>query len=256
MTEYTQGSAAPEDFCQLIVEISKNFISTSIVVNGLDEAGEFCADVTRHLQSLNQPSGTIKTLLASRNEVDIRSVLTDYASISIAARSGDLQLYVHSEIQTRKKLNKLHIQEPELIGHIVKVLTEGADGMFRWVACQMDYLCGCSTDRDRREALKKLPPDLPKSYDRILERVNKSSKENQALVRHTLLWVVHAVKPPTTTQLLQALAVRPGDKTFERRNMITLDELLKWCSSLVRKSSQSDYLELAHFTVKEYLHGH
>lgn len=120
--------------------------------------------VTRHLESLNQAPGTIKTLLASRNEVDIRNVLTDYASISITARSSDLRLYVHSEIQTRKNSKKLDIRDPKLEDHIVKVLTEGADGMFRWVACQMDYLWECSTDRDRREALKKLPPDLPKSW--------------------------------------------------------------------------------------------
>jgi len=31
---------------------------------------------------------------------------------------------------------------------------------FRWVSCQMDYLCECSTDRERRNALRKLPPDL------------------------------------------------------------------------------------------------
>ncbi|KAJ8063128.1 hypothetical protein OCU04_008371 [Sclerotinia nivalis] len=53
MTEYTQGSATAEDFCELIVEISKNFISTSIVVDGLDEAAECRADVTRLLKSLN-----------------------------------------------------------------------------------------------------------------------------------------------------------------------------------------------------------
>lgn len=98
-----------------------------------------------------------------------------------------------------------------------------------------------------------MPPDLPKSYDRILDRVNRSSKENQRLVKHTLLWIAYAVEPLTTTQLLQALAVRPGDNTFENENTTTLDELLKWCSSLIRKRSHSDGLELAHFTVKEYL---
>lgn len=101
--------------------------------------------------------------------------------------------------------------------------------------------------------MKKLPPDLPKSYDRILDRVNRSSKENQRLVKHTLLWIAYAIEPLTTTQLLQALALRPGDNTFENENMTTLDELLKWCSSLIRKGSHSDGLELAHFTVKEYL---
>ncbi|TGO72234.1 hypothetical protein BELL_0477g00090 [Botrytis elliptica] len=253
MTDDTQGSATTDDFCEFIVELSRNFSTTSIVVDGLDEITEDRAEVTRLLKSLNKPSGTIKTLFASRNEVDIRIVLEDYPSVSIAAKSGDLRLYVHSEIEKRTKLGKLRIRDHNLKDHIVKVLTEGADGMFRWVACQMDYLCECSTDRDRREALRKLPPDLPKSYERILDRVNRSSKENQTLVRHTLLWVVYAKEPLTITQLLQALAVRPGDETFEKENMTTLDELLNWCSSLIRQKSQSDELELAHFTVKEYL---
>ncbi|KAF7890788.1 uncharacterized protein EAF01_010597 [Botrytis porri] len=253
MTENTQGSATTDDFCEFIVELSRNFTTTSIVVDGLDEMAEDRAEVTRLLESLDRPSETIKTLLASRNEVDIRIVLEDYPRVSIAAKSGDLRLYVHSEIEKRTKVGKLRIKDHNLKDHIVKVLTEGADGMFWWVACQMDYLCECSTDRDRREALRKLPPDLPKSYERILDRVNRSSKENQTLVRHTLLWVVYAQRPLMITQLLQALAVRPGDETFERENMTTLDELLNWCSSLIRQKSQSDELELAHFTVKEYL---
>ena len=51
----------------------------------------------------------------------------------------------------------------------------------------MDYLCECNNDPDRREALKQLPPDLPSSYERILERVNRSSRENQELVEDTAL---------------------------------------------------------------------
>ncbi|TGO47906.1 hypothetical protein BCON_0259g00150 [Botryotinia convoluta] len=226
MTENTQGSATTDDLCEFIVELSRNFSTTSIVVDGLDEIAEDRAEVTRLLKSLNKPSGTIKTLLASRNEVDVRIVLEDYPCVSIAAKSGDLRLYVHSEMEKRTKLGKLRIRDHNLKDHIVKVLTEGADGMFRWVACQMDYLCECSTDRDRREALRKMPPDLPKSYERILDRVNRSSKENRTLVRHTILWVVHAREPLTIIQLLQALAVRPGDKTFEGEYMTTVDEIL------------------------------
>ncbi|KAM0126050.1 hypothetical protein ACHAO1_010288 [Botrytis cinerea] len=238
MTEITQGSATTDDFCEFIVKLSGNFSTTSILVDGIDEIAEDRAEVTRLLKSLNNPSGTIKILLASRNEIDIRNVLANYPSVSIAAKSGDLRLYVHSEIEKRTKMGKLRIRDHNLKDHIVKVLTEGADGI---------------TDRDRREALRTLPPDLPKSYERILDRVNRSSKENQILVRHTLLWVVYAEESLTIAQLLQALAVRPGDETFEKENMTTLDELLNWCSSLIRQKSQSDELELAHFTVKEYL---
>lgn len=134
MTEITQGSATTDNFCEFIVDLSRNFSTTSIIVDGLDEIAEDRAEVTRLLKSLNNPSGTIKTLLASRNEIDIRNVLANYPSVSIAAKSGDLRLYVHSEIEKRTKMGKLRIRDRNLKDHIVKVLTEGADGMCVFLA--------------------------------------------------------------------------------------------------------------------------
>lgn len=63
ITEHTRGSATTENFCEFVVELSKNFTSTSIVVDGLDEVTEDRAEVARLLQSLNRLSGTIRTLL-------------------------------------------------------------------------------------------------------------------------------------------------------------------------------------------------
>lgn len=120
----------------------------------------------------------------------------------------------------------------------------------------MDYLCQCNSDRDRREALKQLPPDLPSSYERILVRVNKSSKKNQRLVIRTLTWLLHAKMPLNTGELLQALAVEESESDFDRSAMSTEEDLLHWCSSLIRRRTLSDSspgLEFAHFTVKEYL---
>jgi hypothetical protein len=120
----------------------------------------------------------------------------------------------------------------------------------------MDYLCECSNDRDRRDALKKLPPDLPSSYERILERANRSSKENQGLVMKTLHWIVYAEYGKVafdTDKLLQALAVRDGENFFDKNSMPAEDDVLHWCSSLVRRNATSTSLELAHFTVKEFL---
>lgn len=127
--EHSQGSATTEDICEFIVELSKNFTSVSLVVDGLDEVAEGRAGVARLLRSLNRSSGTIRTLFASRNEIDIQNVLVDYPSISIAAQSGDLRLYVYYEIQKRTDTRELCIQDPKLKDHIIKVLTEGADGM-------------------------------------------------------------------------------------------------------------------------------
>jgi hypothetical protein len=51
--------------------------------------------------------------------------------------------------------------------------------------------------------------------------------------------------------LLEALAIRDGEKHFDSSSMTTVEDILYWCSSLVRRRTM--YLELAHFTVKEFL---
>jgi hypothetical protein len=117
----------------------------------------------------------------------------------------------------------------------------------------MDYLCECSTDRDRREALEKLPQDLPSSYERILERAQKSNRQNQILLRNALHWIVYARELLKARVLLQALAVRDGDSRFDSSAMTTEEELLYWCSSLIRRAPNFSGFELAHFTVKEFL---
>ncbi|CAG8958257.1 hypothetical protein HYFRA_00000611 [Hymenoscyphus fraxineus] len=246
-------SPTVEDLCDLISLVSTRFRMAMIIVDGLDEISNNRAGITRHLKSLNDRSNTIKTLFASRPEIDIGYELEGFSQVSIAANSSDLRLYVTSEIERRTRERRLNIKDLSLKEHIMKVLSEGADGMFRWVSCQMDYLCECSNDRERREALTKLPPDLPSSYERVLERVNRSSKQNQVLVLRTLNWIVYANEPLTTTQLLQALAVNNGEKSFDSSAMTTEEELLNWCSSLVRRNRISSRLELAHFTVKEFL---
>jgi hypothetical protein len=116
----------------------------------------------------------------------------------------------------------------------------------------MDYLCECSTDRERHNALRKLPPDLPSSYRRILERVNASTKHNQKLVTYTLQWILFGNQKLTMPALLEALGCIDDETTLDRACFTTAEQLQHWCSSLVRMSSKGN-LEIAHFTVKEYL---
>jgi hypothetical protein len=100
-----------------------------IVVDGLDEITHDRAGVTRDLSSLNSEGGKIKTLFASRPEVDIGYELGSFVQVSIAAMSSDLRLYVASEIERRTREKRLRIRDPTLKDHIMKTLIEGADGM-------------------------------------------------------------------------------------------------------------------------------
>jgi len=122
----------PKDLCHLIAEIAMNYDCTIIIVDGLDECGTNAGLVAEFLSSLNNDDGNaeFKTLILSRDEVDIRERLKDYPRISIAAQSSDLRLYVGAEIENRIRKKMLNIKAPELKEHVRERLVEGAEGMY------------------------------------------------------------------------------------------------------------------------------
>ncbi|KAL8654100.1 MAG: hypothetical protein Q9226_003563 [Calogaya cf. arnoldii] len=246
----------PQELLELVCDLTISFDRATIMVDGLDECGVNAAAVTELLASLNRAGKetNIKTLFLSRNHVDIREYLDEYTEIAIAAKSSDLRLYVGAEIDARTRNHKLRIKEKSLKEHIMERLVEGADGMFRWVACQMDYLCELPNDSSRRKALQNLPPTLPATYERILRSVNTRPKETQLLVSRTLRWIVHCQTETMTTQALcEAVSINIGDTKRDKDSIPDELEVLRWCSSLVRKGVDRECLELAHFSVKEFL---
>lgn len=117
----------------------------------------------------------------------------------------------------------------------------------------MDYLCELPTDSARRRALNSLPPTLDATYARILRRVNESNHDVQIMVQRSLRWIAHAERALDVAELCEAISVNPGDTFLNREGIPAVEEILRCCSSLIRKSMSGSGLEFAHFTVKEYL---
>lgn len=53
----------------------------------------------------------------------------------------------------------------------------------------------------------------------------------------------------------EAIFVNLGDRTLDLEAIVDPDAILEWCRSLVRKTPGSGTLELAHYSVKEFLKG-
>lgn len=117
----------------------------------------------------------------------------------------------------------------------------------------MDHLCLLPNDAARRRALNTLPPTLNATYERILQRINKSNKEVQQLVQRSLRWLSCSKEPLSSSALCEAISIEIGDTTLDRTAIPDESEILRWCSSLVRRSASGKSLELGHFTVKEFL---
>ena len=117
----------------------------------------------------------------------------------------------------------------------------------------MDYLCELPTDFARKKALDLLPPTLDATYARILRRVNDSHHDVQVLVQRSLRWIAHSREELSVAALCEAVSISTGDTFLNREGIPAVEEILRCCSSLVRRSASGSGLEFAHFTVKEYL---
>lgn len=122
--------ATAVDMKKLLLSMMKMFARTFILIDGLDEIMSNRLETIEFLQHLNTESDkNTNMLFASRDEIDIRDSLPNFSSISIAAQTQDLRLYVAAEMNLRQERKQLEIQDPELTGHIMKILITGAQGM-------------------------------------------------------------------------------------------------------------------------------
>ncbi|KAM0474204.1 hypothetical protein ACHAP7_007891 [Fusarium lateritium] len=247
---------------EILSQLCACFSQVHIVVDGLDECcGQAGASVKSLAKLAKSAGGKLVSLaLLSRNEIEIRQeVEDDFAHIEIEAQTADIQLYVASELSERIASRKLRLRDPSLKDLIMLRLVDGAKGMFRWVACQIDHMCELPTDKARQQALDKLPPTLFATYDRILMRIETYSDSVKHLVKKALLLLFFNRPEIGMKGLCEAISFNEDSNTLDNDEIVDEEDLLRWCSSFVRIKTihrgQGDpvTIEFAHFTVREYL---
>ncbi|CAN9446938.1 unnamed protein product [Alternaria alternata] len=254
-----QRSPEIEELIDLLRKMSDYFEDVRLIVDGIDECNEHAGEVASTLKSLGDGHAVISMCLISRDELDIRTELEAamFEHIEIAAHTEDIEHYVRSEIEERLKRKKLRLRSSDLKEEIVHQLVTRAEGMFRWVSCQLDHLCELPTDALRRKALTCLPSTLNETYARVLTRIEESARP---LVRRTLQWIAYAVYPGLSIeQLSEIVSIDEEDKELDPEACPDPDDLLRYCGSLIRRTNSShndsshSRLELAHFTVQGFL---
>ena len=133
---------------------------------------------------------------------------------------------------------------------------------FRWAACQLDALENCLEYRTLQNALASLPKTLDETYARILRGIPKEHKRNATRI---LQFLIYSERPLRIKEAVDVIAVdAEADQHFNPKyRMPDPHEISCYCSSLVVVVSAKEHLyfeddkpvelQLAHFSVKEYL---
>ncbi|KAG9756460.1 hypothetical protein KCU73_g4910, partial [Aureobasidium melanogenum] len=189
---------------------------TRVVIDALDESRQQ-RDTLEWLRrtSANQSiaPNKLNVIITSRREYDIESAFLKWISeenvLSIRADdvNKDIGGFVHSQIQLDPRLERWK-EHPDVQIEIKSKLIEKANGMFRWVTCQLDTLENCLDLKDLRNALDDLPDGLNETYSRILARVDARNHEKATAMLQLLIWGLGEL---TLNQFVDALAIRRGE---------------------------------------------
>lgn len=129
---------------------------------------------------------------------------------------------------------------------------------FRWVACQLDSLETCLDREAIEKALESLPKTLNETYDRILASIPPERKHKATRL---LQFLAHTERHLTIEEAMDVIAVRlDSGGSFDVRDRLPCpSDVTRFCPSLVtlvtasKRGKVVEELQLAHFSVKEYL---
>ena len=263
----SRGSTKPTflELKDIVRRVIENSPSMYLIIDALDECQERKAllEFLIELKSWNQAN--LHILATSRQETDIEdslsAVATHQISLEESVIDGDILSYVGHQLQYDAKLSKWSV---DVRNEIQTTLMEGANGMFRWVECQLDAIRGCMKPALLRKTLRSLPKTLDDTYARILDNVGEDYVED---VRRVLACLICSSYPLAIQELAETVAIVPqGEMCFDTENrLLEPRNILTICSGLVTtiKSRRVtlmggpqipiEEVRLAHFSVKEYL---
>ncbi|KAL9092994.1 MAG: hypothetical protein Q9165_004132 [Trypethelium subeluteriae] len=282
-----EGRTQPSSkmLCNTFVNMIKSTPEVWTLIDALDECttrgGHWTEGILRWMEYILQLEGTnIHLLTTSRLEQDIQASMANWSfnKDTIVLQSeliaDDIRAYVQARIREDTYLQHWH-SRPDVQVEIETSLVDRANGMFRWVACQLDALANCLDQRILRKALATLPKTLDETYDRILQNIPDEHVESSI---RALQFVAFSKRPLSVKEVIDAIAVDvEHEPHFDQKNRIPDPRgILRCCSSLVvlvlgdpynivrKHYSHEDgsrgkeevndmWLQLAHLSVKEYL---
>ncbi|KAL3300792.1 L-galactose dehydrogenase [Colletotrichum asianum] len=256
------GAPSLKDLLVAIAWALEHFDEVYITVDAIDESNprEDLLKVMRKLAT-DVRFSKIRLLLTSREYFDIEAVMTEFSTpISMKNKflDADIRLYTESRLRAEKRVKSW---SAELQQETIEALSNGAQGMFRWVVCQIDALRRIRNREAVRKALSRLPKTLDEAYDRIFEQIEE---EDFPYVNSAMKWLcfeskLHSGAAACVDMQMLAQAVDEDiceDNPEGEELFYDAESLREICGSLItlRPTSRQRFnVSFAHYTVLEYL---
>ncbi|KAM7188362.1 hypothetical protein V8F33_010702 [Rhypophila sp. PSN 637] len=227
-----------------------------IVIDALDELRQSLLFSCLYSCRVDSPFlPTIKRLFnptkaRSTTYVDIQG---HHISMADPRRDHEIESYIASEIAARRHIRNL---SPDLEAAVTAALIAGAQGMFLWVALQLETIfpryhsSRTLTDSDPTMLPERLPKDLEATYDNAPEHISDLQRSKQVFQL-----VVGCERPLTTGELAVAANVKPGDIHWEHSTFPLDPSALVWTcgGGLLEVMEEDDSVHYIHHSALRHL---
>ncbi|KAF1982684.1 hypothetical protein K402DRAFT_457189 [Aulographum hederae CBS 113979] len=231
--------------------VAQSSMTAFVILDGLDESPNRDL-LLRGMRRICENTGStsrLRVLLSSRSEQDIKQALASIPAFSIKAQHNhhDMEIHVRAELGNLPRIRAMPASAQDAL---LSDLVARANGMFRWIQCQLDTLKKARTRQALSFSLQNLPPGLDETYDRILKSIDEADHK---YVRRMLYWMIGSGRPLSLEELAEAIALNPDkDRLDVTERLLVPEEIFELCGSLIRVADDQTIV-LAHFSVQEYL---
>ncbi|EXJ57084.1 hypothetical protein A1O7_07428 [Cladophialophora yegresii CBS 114405] len=246
------------DLLAVTRRVVATFTRCFIIIDALDEADSQSqrSGFFEVMGAIRSSSGsTVKLLATTRpHAFTLLDKFNDPVTIEIIANAADLRRYL---VQTIDE----HPDSEDLMGHelrtqVLDTLTNTANGLFLLPALQVKTILDQITKADVKRTLLHLSTDLTHAFQSTIQRISNLSVTRRDLAFRILMWLSHARRPLSPSELQHAMALRLEDTDLDRDNFPSVRTLVDCCCGLVEVDHESSLIRLVHHSLEEYLRHH
>ncbi|KAJ5091889.1 hypothetical protein NUU61_006759 [Penicillium alfredii] len=263
---YRNSTPPVDELISCLRRMIERFDQVYLLADGLDECPRSSSEegvrygpqeeVLETLNTIREWGlSSLHLLVTSRDESEIRAALDPSGEEDVVMKNAeidrDIKNYVSAELNNDKKLQRWFKYHDD----IKQALAERARGVFRYVECQFKEIRRCARNKESLlQCLNSLPPDLDRTYERMLCSIEDSCIDD---ARRILTLLCFSARPLTVDELVHGHAVNLEKLSFEREDrLLDPDSPFEICPGLidiVPVDDSTTTLRIAHFSVQEYL---
>ncbi|KAK2758412.1 nacht and ankyrin domain protein [Colletotrichum kahawae] len=263
-------SPSTTDLVECLTDTLATVEEAIILVDALDECKEEDEEREKLIKWILEIGSSnslphVKLITTARLEPAFKARLNpqlphaDCVQLVKEAIKSDIETYVKGYLSSRPGYHTWAPEHP-IVKQILNKLTEKADGMFRYAACQMDDIVSCLGPEDIENVLDSLPETIQETYKRSIERIPSMYREKAIRLLQVLVHTDYFVELAAAVDIV---SVRSDFRNFNFADRICPEDIVRLCPNLLSvievqyhtgpNAIRMTRLQFAYLSVKEFL---